>query len=232
MVYGVENHGLPYQSSTANCIPRDDFNGLSCENFNSANIPLHSQISSTIQNGRKRGSIVTPGGCNIDLSGLTREERRRETIEWWNFVRFSNNFYEQEDDVQRPSTEQPTQPEKEFELKLSTSLSPNFANFCRPCHQTRNCRKSRFSSWPSVTSLTWIMSLKPNDPTSLAVCFLKFPSISIKHRVGKSWLLWSHIWIMWNIKWKQNLTTFPHLMPGEKIFGEVEKSLIKWTFFV
>lgn len=76
MVYGVENHGLPYQSSTANCIPRDGFNGLSCENFNSANIPIHSQISTTTQNGRKRGSIVASGGCNIDLTGLTREERR------------------------------------------------------------------------------------------------------------------------------------------------------------
>jgi nescient helix-loop-helix protein len=76
MVYGVENHGLPYQSSTANCIQRDAFNGLSCENFNSANLPIHSQISTTTQNGRKRGSIVASGGCNIDLTGLTREERR------------------------------------------------------------------------------------------------------------------------------------------------------------
>lgn len=76
MVYGVENHGLPYQSSTANCVARDDFNGLSCENFNSANIPIHSQISTTTQNGRKRGSIVASGGCNIDLTGLSREERR------------------------------------------------------------------------------------------------------------------------------------------------------------
>lgn len=78
MVYGVENHGLPYQTSTANCIPRDGFNGMSCENFNSANIPVHSQISTTTQNGRKRGSIVASGGGNIDLTGLTREERRSE----------------------------------------------------------------------------------------------------------------------------------------------------------
>lgn len=80
MVYGVENHGLPYQSSTANCIQRDAFNGLSCENFNSANLPIHSQISAT-QNGRKRGSVVASGGCNIDLTGLTREERRSESDE-------------------------------------------------------------------------------------------------------------------------------------------------------
>lgn len=78
MVYGVENHGLPYQTSTANCIQRDGYNGLSCENFNSANIPNHSQISTTTQNGRKRSSIVASGGVNIDLSGLTREERRSE----------------------------------------------------------------------------------------------------------------------------------------------------------
>lgn len=78
MVYGVENHGLPYQSSTANCIPRDGFNGLSCENFNSANIPIH---STTTQNGRKRSSIVASGGGgNIDLTGLSREERRRESV--------------------------------------------------------------------------------------------------------------------------------------------------------
>lgn len=80
MVYGIENHGIPYQSSTANCIPRDGFNGLSCENFNSANIPAHSQISTTTQNGRKRGSIVASGGGNIDLTGLSREERRRESM--------------------------------------------------------------------------------------------------------------------------------------------------------
>ena len=80
MVYGVENHGLPYQSSTANCIPRDGFNALSCENFNSANIPIHSQISTT-QNGRKRSSIVASGGCNMDLTGLSREERRSNGFE-------------------------------------------------------------------------------------------------------------------------------------------------------
>jgi hypothetical protein len=80
MVYGVENHGLPYQTSTANCIQRD-YNGLSCENFNSANLPIHPQISTTTQNGRKRGSIVASGACNIDLTGLTREERRSKTIQ-------------------------------------------------------------------------------------------------------------------------------------------------------
>lgn len=85
MVYGVENHGLPYQSSTANCIPRDGFNGLSCENFNSANIPIHSQISTTTQNGRKRNSIVASGGCNIDLTGLSREERRRKRVKIYEY---------------------------------------------------------------------------------------------------------------------------------------------------
>lgn len=79
MVYGIENHGLPYQSSTANCIQRE-YNGLSCENFNSANLPVHPQMSTTTQNGRKRGSIVASGGCNIDLSGLTREERRSKKV--------------------------------------------------------------------------------------------------------------------------------------------------------
>ncbi|CRK98428.1 CLUMA_CG011786, isoform A [Clunio marinus] len=78
MVYGVENHGLPpYQTSTANCIQRESFNALSCENFNSANIPVQSQIPNATQNGRKRGSIVASGGCNMDLTGLSREERRR-----------------------------------------------------------------------------------------------------------------------------------------------------------
>lgn len=82
MVYGVENHGLPYQTSTANCIQREGFNGLSCENFNSANIPIQ-QISTTTQNGRKRGSIVASGACNIDLSGLSREERRSKMMDFY-----------------------------------------------------------------------------------------------------------------------------------------------------
>lgn len=90
MVYGVENHGLPYQSSTANCIPRDGFNGLSCENFNSANIPIHSQISTTTQNGRKRNSIVASGGCNIDLTGLSREERRRKRVKIYGYCSEEN----------------------------------------------------------------------------------------------------------------------------------------------
>jgi hypothetical protein len=81
MVYGVENHGLPsYQTSTATCIRRVDNNnlnvGVTCENFNSVNL-IHSQISTTTQSSRKRNSstLITADG-NIDLSGLTREERR------------------------------------------------------------------------------------------------------------------------------------------------------------
>lgn len=83
MVYGVENHGLDYQTSTATCIRRDNLNlnvGVTCENsFNSANL-IHSQISTTTQSTRKRNSssLITSDGCNIDLSGLTREERRSE----------------------------------------------------------------------------------------------------------------------------------------------------------
>ena len=77
MVYGIENHGLsPYQPSSS-CIRRDNLNvGITCENFNSTNL-IHSQISTTTQNTRKRNSTFTgPDGCNIDLSGLSREERR------------------------------------------------------------------------------------------------------------------------------------------------------------
>jgi hypothetical protein len=81
MVYGIENHGLPYQTSTAICMPHDIMDRMSCENFNSANLPVTTQISTTTtQNGRKRSSIVTVDGNNIDLSGLTREERRRKLI--------------------------------------------------------------------------------------------------------------------------------------------------------
>lgn len=78
MVYGIENHGMSYQTSTPNCIVRDDFSGVTCENFNSSNL-IHPQISTTTSstNGRKRNSsIISADGCNIDLSGLTREERR------------------------------------------------------------------------------------------------------------------------------------------------------------
>lgn len=81
MVYGIENHGLPYQTSTAICVPHDMMDRMSCENFNSANLPAshNSQISTTTtQNGRKRSSIVSIDGTNVDLSGLTREERRSE----------------------------------------------------------------------------------------------------------------------------------------------------------
>lgn len=72
MVYGVENHGLPFQTSTASCA-RDAMNGMSCENFNTANL-IHPQISTT-SGGRKRSAIVT-AGCNMDMTGLSREERR------------------------------------------------------------------------------------------------------------------------------------------------------------
>lgn len=79
MVYGIENHGMSYQTSTPTCIRRDDFSGVTCENFNSANL-IHPQISTTTSStsGRKRNSnnIISADGCNIDLSGLTREERR------------------------------------------------------------------------------------------------------------------------------------------------------------
>lgn len=79
MVYGIENHGLPYQTSTAICVPHDMMDRMSCENFNSANLPVNQQISTTTtQNGRKRSSIVSIDGTNVDLSGLTREERRSE----------------------------------------------------------------------------------------------------------------------------------------------------------
>lgn len=81
MVYGIENHGLSYQTSTPTCIRRESLSGVTCENFNSANL-LHPQISTTTSstNGRKRNTntIITADGCNIDLSGLTREERRRK----------------------------------------------------------------------------------------------------------------------------------------------------------
>lgn len=74
-----ENHGLPYQTSTAICVPHDMMDRMSCENFNSANLPVNQQISTTTsQNGRKRSSIVSIDGTNVDLSGLTREERRSE----------------------------------------------------------------------------------------------------------------------------------------------------------
>lgn len=90
MVYGVENHGLPYQTSTATCIRREANNlnvGVTCENFNSSNL-IHSQISTTTQTSRKRNasSLITAEGCNIDLSGLTREERRSKSIK--NLVNF------------------------------------------------------------------------------------------------------------------------------------------------
>lgn len=82
MVYGVENHGLPYQTSTANCIRRENNNlnvAVTCENFNSANL-IHPQISTTTYTPRKRNSasLLSAEGGNIDLSGLTREERRSE----------------------------------------------------------------------------------------------------------------------------------------------------------
>ncbi|CAG9805616.1 unnamed protein product [Chironomus riparius] len=80
MVYGIENHGMSYQTSTPACIRRDDYSGVTCENFNSANL-IHPQISTTTNStsGRKRNSnnLISADGCNIDLSGLTREERRR-----------------------------------------------------------------------------------------------------------------------------------------------------------
>ncbi|KAG5681721.1 hypothetical protein PVAND_011131 [Polypedilum vanderplanki] len=79
MVYGVENHGLTYQTTAPTCVRRESLSAVTCENFNSANL-IHSQISTTTTtSGRKRSSntIITADGCNIDLSGLTREERRR-----------------------------------------------------------------------------------------------------------------------------------------------------------
>lgn len=85
MVYGVENHGLPYQTSTITCLRRENPNnlnvGVTCENFNSSNL-IHTQIATTTTHTpRKRGStsqIINSDGCNIDLSGLSREERRSE----------------------------------------------------------------------------------------------------------------------------------------------------------
>lgn len=78
MVYGIENHGLNYHTQTPTCIRRESLSGVTCENFNSANL-IHPQISTTTNstNGRKRSSnLITADGCNIDLSGLSREERR------------------------------------------------------------------------------------------------------------------------------------------------------------
>lgn len=80
MVYGIDNHEFSYQSPPS-CIRRENnnLNVITCENFNSTNL-IHSQISTTTvtQSTRKRNSAVlaSADGCNIDLSGLTREERR------------------------------------------------------------------------------------------------------------------------------------------------------------
>lgn len=78
MVYGIENHGISYQP-TSSCVRRENNNlvGITCENFNSTNL-IHSQISTTTQSTRKRNSatVINADGCNIDLSGLSREERR------------------------------------------------------------------------------------------------------------------------------------------------------------
>lgn len=78
MVYGFENHGLYEQP--APCVRRENNElniGITCENFNSTNL-IHSQISTTTQTPRKRNSatIISADGCNMDLTGLTREERR------------------------------------------------------------------------------------------------------------------------------------------------------------
>jgi hypothetical protein len=84
MVYGIDNHGLPYPPPQSSCIRRENNNlnvGITCENFNSTNL-IHSQISTTTQSPRKRNSttVISADGCNIDLSGLTREERRSKGI--------------------------------------------------------------------------------------------------------------------------------------------------------
>lgn len=81
MVYGFDNH-VPIYESQSSCIRRENNNlnvGITCENFNSTNL-IHSQISTTTQTTRKRNSttVISADGCNVDLSGLSREERRSE----------------------------------------------------------------------------------------------------------------------------------------------------------
>ncbi|CAO1410760.1 unnamed protein product [Diamesa serratosioi] len=73
MVYGVDQR-VPYQTTTA--IGREALNGLSCENLNTVNMILP-QITST-SGSRKRSTLLNvSGNCAPDLTGLTREERRR-----------------------------------------------------------------------------------------------------------------------------------------------------------
>lgn len=180
MVYmNEENHGLPYQTSTAICVPHDMMDRMSCENFNSANLPVNQQISTTTsQNGRKRSSIVSIDGTNVDLSGLTREERRSEieknirvlTLDF-TLRNFSFFHHRQDVDVQRKNIAPHMQRASEFASKHSMSLSPSCENSCQLCRPTRNSRRLKSSSSRSATSPIWIMYLSHHDPSRRSSSF-------------------------------------------------------------